>query len=76
MSSFDPLDVFIYKKAYLRICAKDFDLEFIEDIQRHISNYSINKDEELVMSSDDFIRYLEEHTTKFKGLTWQNHFLP
>jgi glutathionylspermidine synthase len=26
VSSFDPLEVFIYKRAYLRICSKDFDL--------------------------------------------------
>jgi len=29
-----------------------------DDIQRHISNYSVNRDEELVMSSEDFISYL------------------
>lgn len=27
VSSFDPLEVFVYKKAYLRICGKDFDLD-------------------------------------------------
>ncbi len=32
VSSFDPLEVFIYKRAYLRICSKDFDLAQYEDI--------------------------------------------
>ena len=58
VSLFDPLEVFIYRKAYLRICAKDYDIDLFDDTQRHISNYSVNKDEELVMSSDDFVRYL------------------
>ena len=76
VSSFDPLEVFIYKDAYMRICSKDFELEMFEDIQRHISNFSVNKDEELVMSSHDFITYLQQHTTKFKHVTWESHFLP
>ena len=59
VSSFEPLEAFVYKRAYLRICSKDFDIEQFNDIQRHISNYSINKVDELVMSVEDFIAYLK-----------------
>ena len=31
VNSFDPLSVFIYKKAYLRICGAHFDLTHFED---------------------------------------------
>ena len=58
VNSFDPLSVFIYKKAYLRICGAHFDLAHFEDAQRHLSNFSIQKDNELVLSSEDFIKYL------------------
>ncbi len=43
VSSFDPLKVYIYKKAYLRICGSPFDLTDISDPFKHISNYSIQK---------------------------------
>lgn len=46
-----------------------------DDIQRHISNYSVNRDEELVMSSEDFISYLQNHT-QHKDCTWESLFLP
>ena len=41
VNEFDPLNAFIYKKAYLRICGAHFDLNRFEDVQRHISNYSL-----------------------------------
>lgn len=31
VNSFDPVSVFIYKKAYLRICGAHFDLDKFED---------------------------------------------
>lgn len=64
VTSFEPLKFYVYKKAYLRICGSAFDLTEINDPFKHISNYSIqknkadNQDEDLVMSSDDFMQYL------------------
>lgn len=65
VSSFEPLKVYIYKKAYLRICGSAFDLSEINDPYKHLSNYSIQKTKggeqqvnDLVMSSDEFIEYL------------------
>ena len=69
--------MFIYKKAYLRICGAHFDLSQFDDQQRHISNYSVQKDADLVLSSDDFIAFLRRtNPDKYKDLTWEGHFLP
>ena len=54
------MGTFIYKKAYLRVCGANFDLKKFKDSQRHISNYSIQKDSELVMSSDELIDFLHQ----------------
>ena len=43
VSSYDPLKVYVYKKAYLRICSSSFDLKDISDPMKHISNYSVQK---------------------------------
>ena len=77
VNSFDPLTAFIFKKAYLRICGAHFDLTQFEDTQRHISNYSVQRDRELVLSSDDFIEYLKrQDPQKYGEITWDNFFLP
>lgn len=77
VTNFEPLEVFIYKKAYLRICSKDFDIYQFDDIHRHISNYSVNKDEELIMSSDHFIEYLKsQNPEEFAEASWDLLFLP
>lgn len=73
VSSFDPLQVFIYRKAYLRICGADFQMSMYEDPMRHLSNYSIQKDDELIMSSDEFTDYLKQRGHE---KTWEEHFLP
>lgn len=43
VESFDPLKVYIYKKAYLRICGANFKLKEFQDPFRHLSNYTIQK---------------------------------
>ena len=43
VSSFEPLKVYVYKKAYLRICGSPYDLKDLQDPFKHISNYSIQK---------------------------------
>ena len=35
--------VYIYKDAYLRLCGKSFDIGKLDDLQRHLSNFSIQK---------------------------------
>jgi len=36
--------VYVYKDAYLRLCGKAFDVSKLDDLQRHLSNFSIQKD--------------------------------
>lgn len=36
--------VYVYKDAYLRLCGKSFDINKLDDLQRHLSNFSIQKD--------------------------------
>ena len=43
VSSLEPLKVYVYKKAYIRMCGAPFDLNDITDNFKHISNYSIQK---------------------------------
>lgn len=69
------MEVFVYKKAYLRICGKDFDIFKCQDIQRHISNFAVNRDDELVMKSDEFTEYVRNNTGN-KETTWEQHFFP
>jgi tubulin monoglycylase TTLL3/8 len=76
VNSFDPLDVYIYRKAYLRICAQNYDVDQFSDLTRHISNYSINKEAELTMSTDQFEEYLENRDVRNAGKKWDSFFLP
>lgn len=55
VNSWEPLDVCVFQSAYLKVCGSTFDLKNISDVYRHLSNYSIQKEngekEELVMST-------------------------
>ena len=33
--------VYVYKDAYLRLCGKRFDINKLDDLQRHLSNFTI-----------------------------------
>lgn len=71
------MSAFIYRKAYVRVCGASFDLKRFEDSQRHISNYSIQKDAELVLSCDQLIDYLRKlDPGRYGSITWEGHFLP
>lgn len=45
LTSIEPLHVYVYKKAYLRICGSHYDIDQFDDPIRHLSNYSIQKKE-------------------------------
>lgn len=45
LTSVDPLKVYVYKKAYLRICGQSYDIRKLDDHIRHLSNWSIQKKE-------------------------------
>ena len=58
VNSWEPLDVSVFSSAYLKLCGSQFDLKNLSDVYRHLSNYSIQKENgekvELVMSSTQF----------------------
>jgi len=66
VTSFEPLVVYCFSTYYLRLCGSEFSLSDIEDSFKHLSNFSIqknnqrveNKEEELVMSEAAFLDYL------------------
>jgi tubulin monoglycylase TTLL3/8 len=77
LTSVDPLQVYIFKDAYLRICGQTYDIEKFNDPIRHLSNYSIQKNEnnfpddekEFVMSTSEFISRLGQ-----ENVTWEKTF--
>lgn len=76
--SWEPLDVYVFDACYLKICGSEFDLKAHDDILKHLSNYSLQKNEkdkkELVMSSADFEAYMREG--KDPHFTWKHSMLP
>lgn len=64
VTSFDPLQIYIFSEFYLRLCGSRYELNDIQDSYKHLTNFSIqkhnskvsNKDEDLVMSQAEFFR--------------------
>lgn len=75
LTSVEPLEVYIYSDAYLRICGQKYDIYQFDDPIKHLSNYSIQKhgddEKEFVMSTAEFIERLDEN-----GVTWASTFYP
>jgi hypothetical protein len=46
VASWEPLDVFVFDAAYLRLCSRDFSLNDLHDVYKHLSNYSIQRTNE------------------------------
>lgn len=46
--------MYVFDACYLKICSSEFDLDKKDDVLRHLSNYSLHKQKELVMSSAEF----------------------
>jgi hypothetical protein len=68
--------VLIFDSCYLKICGQEFDLNQHDDVLRHLSNYSLQKKAELVMSSDEFAKSLgkewSEFLPKIKSVVWRS----
>jgi len=41
VTSYDPLEIYIFKEFYLRICGSKYDLNDIQDSYKHLTNFSI-----------------------------------
>jgi len=82
VNSWEPLDVCVFSSAYLKICSSPFDLTKLDDVNRHLSNFTINKKtaeaEEIVMSSQQFEEFMRAHSREDipKDFSWREHMLP
>jgi len=85
VNSWEPLDVCVFSSAYLKICAQSYDLTKLEDVNRHLSNYTLNKkdvedQDEIVMSIDQFEEQMRERAPKSdvipNDFSWSIHLLP
>lgn len=52
VTSWDPLEVFVFDTAYLKLCSSDFSLSDLDDVFKHLSNYSIQKANETSQNTD------------------------
>ena len=43
VTSWEPLDVYVFDSAYIRLCSNDYTLSDLSDVYKHLSNYSIQK---------------------------------
>jgi hypothetical protein len=72
VTSWEPLEVYAFDSCYLRICQEEFDLADIENLYRHLTNYSLQKtiakaQEATVWSSLQFSEYLASVSSKSWG---------
>ena len=80
VNNWEPLDVCVFQSAYLKICGNAFDLIQVQDVHRHLSNYSIQKEngdkDELVMSSSQFEAFMREKMPEHANFTWEKDMFP
>lgn len=82
VTSFEPLVVYMFNSCYLKICGSQFSLEDIKDKYKHLSNYSVQKNnskvnnvkQNLIMNLDQFIKHLKEHHNI--SITWETNLFP
>lgn len=77
--SFRPLKVYMFSSCYLRLCNEPYDLGDLENRQRHISNWSVNKrgkhvSDGAVASLDEFQEVLEMMTGQRSY--WEEELIP
>ena len=76
VASWDPLDVYVFDTAYLRLCSSDYSLSDLQDAYKHLSNYSVQKtntddnSETHVMSIPEFEEYMKDNSL------WKNKLFP
>ena len=71
VTSWEPLDIYIFSGCYLKMCASDFSLTNLSDAMKHLSNYSVQKNskanvEEFVLSNEQFTEYIRQTQPNFE----------
>lgn len=69
VTSFNPLTIYMFNSCYLKLCGSEYRLDNIKDKFRHISNYSVQKNNQrindvksdLIMSLPQFLTHLKKH---------------
>lgn len=62
--SWEPLDIYVFSGAYLKICGNEYNLKNLSDQFSHLSNYTVQKTnkqvagDDLVMSNEQFEEYV------------------
>ena len=80
VTSYSPLVIYMFNSCYFKICGSEFVLDDIKDKYRHISNFSIQKNNErvsrseLIMSVTQFVDHLREHFGI--EIDWQKDMVP
>jgi hypothetical protein len=82
VTSYEPLWVYVFSSAYLRICGSEFSLYDISDNFRHISNYTVqkknkrveNRKTDLSLSSSQFEEYVKKYSNP--NFTWKEGMFP
>ncbi|CAJ1361603.1 unnamed protein product [Effrenium voratum] len=77
--SFQPLKVYMFSSCYLRLCNEPYDLGDLANRQRHISNWSVNKNGRHV--ADGAVASLEEFRDVLESITnsrtyWEEALVP
>lgn len=79
VKSFNPLKIYMYQKCYLRICSSTYDLKDIKQLSRHLTNFSLNKQnfqssqlDESVCDQDTFELYLQ----RYKSISFASQVRP
>ncbi len=77
VKSFNPLEIFMFSSCYLRLCSENFDVNDIKNLNRHLTNFSLNKNkfqslEESIFSLEDFKILIKNHLNK----NWELDVLP
>lgn len=80
VKSFRPLVVYSFSKGYLRLCAKQYDstLEDITNMNRHLTNYSVNRKSYFGKETESVLKqcYLEELLLKHRQVQWDSAIQP
>ena len=69
VTSWEPLDVFVFDTAYLKLCSSQFSLDDLQT-SRHISNYSIQKGSKMECTKS------AEQFSREEGIEWNLQIAP
>lgn len=60
VTCWDPLDVYVFDTAYLKLCSTQFSLTDLEDVYKHLSSFSIQKTNQETHGSEELVKSAKE----------------